>query len=84
MMGMMEKHKNDLKKLLKANVARLHVFPESLSFASKMTAEQKVEDVIEKLRNHQALTLSKLMRPENKSFISGVNLSPIARKRREL
>ena len=64
MMDMMEKHKVDLKKMLKANIKRLHHFPENLTFASKLTAEQKVEAVIEKLRNHQALSLSKLIKPD--------------------
>jgi hypothetical protein len=46
-----ERHKLDIMKLLEANLSRLTEFEPRFSLLSKLTAEQNVDRVMEKLKN---------------------------------
>ena len=74
MLNFIEKHKVDIKQLLKDNLTRITEFEPNFSLVSKLTAEQNVERVIEKLKNHQIIQLGQLVRPNR--TVNNVYLPP--------
>jgi len=69
-----ERHKLDIMKLLEANLSRLTEFEPRFSLLSKLTAEQNVDRVMEKLKNQNIIKLAKLLRPDH--AVNGVYLPP--------
>ena len=53
-----------LYKVIQEKLKNLKEFPEGFSCASKLTAEEKVENIIEGLKNPQVAKLGKLLRSE--------------------
>jgi chromatin segregation and condensation protein Rec8/ScpA/Scc1 (kleisin family) len=74
LLNYIDRHKIDIMKLLEANLSRITEFEPGSSLVSKLTAEQNVERVIDKLKDHNIIELGKLLRPNHK--VNGVYLPP--------